>query len=72
MLRRSLAVSVEQAGVVLGVGRSTAYELVRSGDLASLRLRRRVVVPVSSLAAQLGVTVEDIWRCLEGQPLEQS
>jgi excisionase family DNA binding protein len=41
-----LTLPVAQAAEVLGVGRSTAYELVRSGDLPSIRLRRRVVVPL--------------------------
>jgi excisionase family DNA binding protein len=53
-------VSVEQAAGVLGIGRSTAYELVRSGDLPSLRLRRRIVVPVARLADRLGVSVQDV------------
>ena len=50
-----LTLTVEQAGKVLGIGRSTAYELVRSGDLKAIRLRRRIVVPVAHLAEPLGV-----------------
>jgi len=59
-----LAVGVEQAGQLLGVGRSTAYELVRSGDLKCIRLRRRIVVPVAHLADCLGVRVSDVWDAL--------
>jgi excisionase family DNA binding protein len=37
---RRLTLTVEQAGEILGVGRSTATELVRSGEIPSIRLRR--------------------------------
>ena len=50
-----LTLTVEQAAKVLGIGRSTAYELVHTGDIPSLRLGRRIVVPVAPLAARLGV-----------------
>jgi excisionase family DNA binding protein len=56
-----LTLTVEQAATVLGVARSTAYELVRTGDIDSIRLRRRIVVPVAHLADRLGVTAADIW-----------
>ena len=59
-----LTLTVEQAGQVLGVGRSTAYELVRSGDLKCIRLRRRIVVPVSHLAGSLGVDRDAVWEAL--------
>jgi excisionase family DNA binding protein len=39
-----LTITVEQAAHLLGVGRSTAYELVRHGDLKCIRLRRRIAV----------------------------
>lgn len=41
--------TVTEAAEVLGVSRSTAYELVRSGDLPALRLGRRIVVPEHAL-----------------------
>lgn len=59
-----LTLTVEQAGQVLGAGRSTAYELVRSGDLKCIRLRRRIVVPVAHLAESLGVDREAVWATL--------
>lgn len=60
---RPLTLTVEQAGRLLGVSRSTAYELVRS-ELESIRLRRRVVVPVSGLAQRLHLSVADVWAAL--------
>jgi excisionase family DNA binding protein len=65
-----LTLTVEQAGQVLGVGRSTAYELVRSGDLKCIRLRRRIVVPVAHLAESLGVDRDAVWATLTGAPTE--
>ena len=50
--------------MLLGVSRSTAYELVRSGELESIRLRRRVVVPVAAIAEQLGITIADVWTVM--------
>lgn len=41
--------SVEQAGRVLGVGRSAAYEAVRRGDIPVIRLGRRIVVSARAL-----------------------
>ena len=61
---RPLTLTVTEAGNLLGVSRSTAYELVRSGDLESIRLRRRVVVPVTALAERLGITVPDVWLAI--------
>jgi len=49
-----LTVTVEQAARLLGIGRSTAYELVHTGDIPSLRLGRRIVVPVHGLQALIG------------------
>jgi|GEM_PF-1733397 len=36
-------------GQVLGVGRNKAYELVNGGEIRSLRIGRRIVVPVSAV-----------------------
>jgi excisionase family DNA binding protein len=44
-----LTLTVEEAGTLLGISRTLAYELVRRGEIPSLRLGRRVVVPVRAL-----------------------
>ncbi|MCP5028814.1 MAG: helix-turn-helix domain-containing protein [Actinomycetia bacterium] len=46
-------ITVTEAAQVLGISRSTAYELVRVGTLPSLRLGRRLVVPKHALAELL-------------------
>jgi excisionase family DNA binding protein len=48
-----LTVSVPEAARILGISRALAYELVARGELPSLRLGRRLVVPVARLAALL-------------------
>ena len=42
---RSLVLSVGEAATLLGISRAHAYELVARGELAHIRLGRRVVVP---------------------------
>jgi len=59
---RPLTLTVEQAAKVLGIGRSTAYELVHTGAIPSLRLGRRIVVPTAKLAECLGVRTDAILR----------
>jgi excisionase family DNA binding protein len=46
---RPLAVSVGRAAELLGLSRTTVWGFVRSGNLTSARLGRRVLVPVSSI-----------------------
>jgi excisionase family DNA binding protein len=46
--------TVTEAAHLLGVGRSTMYELVRRGDVSSLRLGRKVLITRSTLEALLG------------------
>ncbi len=41
--------SVDEAGVALGLGRSKIYDLVRSGDLASLKAGRRRLVSAGAV-----------------------
>ena len=45
-----LAFSVTEMAELLGIGRSKAYELVRSGTIPSLRLGRRIVIPKLALS----------------------
>jgi excisionase family DNA binding protein len=44
-----LAVTVPQAAEMLGLGRSTTWQLVRRGRLRSLRVGKRVLIPVREL-----------------------
>lgn len=44
-----LTLTVVEAAQVLGVSRAFAYQLVARGELPSLRLERRIVVPRRAL-----------------------
>lgn len=43
-LRSRATVSVEEAGALLGLGRVSAYEAAKRGDLPTIRIGRRIVV----------------------------
>jgi excisionase family DNA binding protein len=48
-LEERQTLSVEQAARALGIGRGTAYQAVRAGDIPSIRIGRRIVVPRAAL-----------------------
>ena len=39
-------ITVEEAGRLLGVGRNTAYEAAGRGEIPTIRIGRRLLVPV--------------------------
>lgn len=47
--RETPTVSVEEAGRLLGISRGSAYEAVKAGEIPSVRLGRRIVVPTAAL-----------------------
>jgi hypothetical protein len=59
------ATSVEIAGRLLDVSRGVAYESARSGAIPTIRLGRRLVVPISKLADMLGETPESLTAAIE-------
>ncbi len=48
-----LTLTVEEAAQLLGISRALGYELVARGELPSVRLGRRIVVPRRALDAML-------------------
>ncbi len=53
-----LALSVEEAGALLGISRDLAYDLVARRELPSVRLGRRIVVPRRALEETLSRLAE--------------
>ena len=45
-----LALRVEDLMPILGISRNTAYELVRSGKIRSVRIGRQIRVPKSAIS----------------------
>ncbi len=60
----SLTLTVDEAAALLGVSRSTAYDLVDTDELPTVRLRRRILVPTSALADLLGVSLVEVYGAL--------
>lgn len=51
-------ISVEEAGEILGVSRRSAYRAAETGELPTLRLGRRLLVPTPKLLAMLGLDAD--------------
>ena len=52
-----LVVTVAEAGRLLGVSRAFAYELAARGELPTIHLGRRVLVPKVALLAMVGLSI---------------
>ena len=52
-----LGVSVAEALKMIGgkIGRSTLYDAIKRGDLASVRFGSRIIIPLAALRRQFGV-----------------
>jgi excisionase family DNA binding protein len=50
-----LAISVADAARRLGLSRGAAYEAIRRGEIPSVRIGRRIVVPIAMLDALMGL-----------------
>lgn len=57
-LAERLTISVEEAGEALGIGRTAAYAAARSGELHTVRIGRRLLVPTTALLAMLDASAE--------------
>lgn len=45
--------SIPEAAQVLGIGRSAAYEAARNGELPTIRIGKRILVPMIALERML-------------------
>jgi excisionase family DNA binding protein len=48
-----LTLTVEEAALALGISRASAYEAVRVGEIPSIRIGKRILVPKSALDRML-------------------
>ena len=44
-----LTLTVDEAAALLRIGRGSAYALVRSGRLRSIKIGRRILIPASAI-----------------------
>ena len=42
-------ITVDDICVVLGIGRNTAYQLLKSGEIPSRRIKRKYIIPRKAL-----------------------
>ena len=48
-----LTITVEEAGRLLGIGRNAAYEAARRGEIPTIRIGKRLLVPLVALERKL-------------------
>lgn len=60
LLADRLTLTVPEAGLLLGLGRNAAYAAARHGELPTLRLGNRLVVPVPLLLEMIGLDVQEV------------
>jgi excisionase family DNA binding protein len=53
-------ITVEQAGEVLGISRRSAYRAATTGELPTIKLGRRLLVPTARLFDLLGLPTEQM------------
>jgi excisionase family DNA binding protein len=58
-LNERLTLTVEEAATLLGISRAFAYEAVTRGEIPSIRIGRRVLVPKAALQRLLGAGREE-------------
>lgn len=59
LLRNELSISVDDAARALGIHRNSAYKAVKNGDIPSVRVGSRYVVPTAALRKMLGLKEQD-------------
>ena len=52
---QAATMTVEQAGVLLGVSRRAAYRAAAAGHIPTIRLGRRILIPTAHLHRMLGL-----------------
>ena len=53
MADRRLVLNVQQAAKMLGIGRNQAYEAARRGQIPTVRIGKRILVPKAALERML-------------------
>ena len=53
-MKKSKVLTVDEAAVELRISRSSAYDAVKTGEIPSIRIGRRILVPRAKLEQMLG------------------
>jgi helix-turn-helix protein len=54
-LTEEVSVPVEVAGEALGIGRNSAYSAIKTGQIPSVRIGRRIAVPTAAIRRMLQI-----------------
>lgn len=65
-MTRAACLSVEEAGRVVGLSRGSAYEAARKGEIPTLKIGRRVLVPRAKLQELIGEDPLEVLAQLDG------
>lgn len=52
-------ITVEHSARLMGISRGSAYQAARTGEIPTIRVGRRILVPTARLLAILGLGPED-------------
>jgi excisionase family DNA binding protein len=55
-----LTLSVTEAGQLLGIGRAAAYEAAKNGQIPTVKIGKRLLVPLAALERFLAVGVQPL------------
>ncbi len=64
---KRMTVTVEEAGALLGIGRNLAYQAVRSGEIPSIRIGKRLLVPRDALNGLLSAGASSHFLSSKGE-----
>lgn len=56
---KKLCCSIEEAAAALGIGRTAAYEAARVGEIPTIRIGKRLLVPIQALEDKLMRSLPD-------------
>ncbi|RIJ19413.1 DNA-binding protein [Clavibacter nebraskensis] len=57
-VRKRATLTVDETSAVMGTARASTYAAISRGEIPSLRIGRRLVVPVPALLALLGESAQ--------------
>ena len=57
VLAERRTVNVETAAKILGIGRSACFDAIHRGEIAHIRIGKRIVIPLAALEKMLGEAV---------------
>jgi excisionase family DNA binding protein len=69
---RKAAYTVEEVATLLGIGRSSAYAAIHTGEIPSVRIGRRFLVPVAALNRLLDVPAAESMPSAPGSRLRNA